>query len=74
MNWLTTDPPKDSSFIADVWLPYAVIAAWNESEKKFCFSDFRIGLFECEWMDTYFENEYIDTIKAWMPLPEIKND
>jgi hypothetical protein len=72
MNWNTTEPPKDQTFIANVGLPYAVIAVWNGEEQHYAYADLQVNLCKGEWNDTYFENDYVDTINGWMPLPEVE--
>lgn len=72
MNWLTTEPPKDgTAFLADVGWPWAVVAAWNKPSGAFVYSILQAGLYNGEYTDFYFENEYEKTVKRWMPLPEL---
>jgi len=73
-NWRTDEPPKDSHFIANVGMPYAVCAMWSECHGCYIYANVQVGLFRGEWTDTYFENEMFQVeIEAWMPMPEVSD-
>jgi len=74
MKWRTDEPPKDSIFLADVGLPYAVVCSWNGTMNgHWVYADFNVGMFHGDWVDAYFENEWQDVeVKVWMELPEIE--
>lgn len=74
MKWLTTEPPIDAQFLADVGLPYAVVAAWNGARNRYVYSNFELDYHGNVPEDTYFEDVYTKTIKKWMPLPETDHD
>jgi|LakMenEpi03Aug12_release.lakeMendotaPanAssembly.Ray.scaffolds.fasta_scaffold41791_10 hypothetical protein len=74
MTWLTTDPPIDgSSFLADVGLPFAVVASWNVCDCCFVYASLNCNMVNGVYNDFYFENEYEkpNGVKRWMPLPEL---
>jgi hypothetical protein len=74
MKWLDKKTaPKDGAIIlADVGLPWAVVASWNQPENRWVYANCLIGLYEGRWHDTYFENEYAEDIRGWMRLPKLK--
>lgn len=74
MNWLTTEPPKDENqFLADVDLPWPVVAVWNTFDEKFVYANLKSRMVNgiC---NSYYETERVNApgIKRWMPLPEFK--
>ena len=71
MNWLTTEPPKTGTqFLADVGLPWPVVAAWNGCDDEFVYANLQCGMVGGEYNDTYFETEREKSIKRWAPMPE----
>lgn len=75
-EWLKTEPPKDGSmFIADVDLPFPVVAAWNGFHGEYVYASLQVNMVDGIYNDFYFETEYDHRtqVKAWMPLPEIKS-
>jgi len=74
-KWKAADyAPKDGSqFIANLGLPWATLAAWNEAEQGYTY----VTLDACKLgngVDVWFENEQAaeSELIAWKPLPEIE--
>jgi len=67
-------PPKDNSFLADIGLPYYVVALWNKAMGYYVYADLQVDLYNGEWDDTYFQTDHFDEneLKSWIELPEIK--
>ena len=70
--------PKDATIIANVGLPFAVVAMWNGASEKWVYANIQAGMYHgewndyyFEWHDFYFENEYEDELLGWMPMPEV---
>lgn len=63
--------PKDGNpIIADIGLPWAVLACWSTAEQKWCYTNLQMNMVNGE-DDPYFENEWEPELKAWVSLPEI---
>jgi len=68
-----TAPKDGNQFIANLGLPWATLAAWNEAEQKYVYVTLEASPMK-NGVDVWFENEQAKEIelKAWMPLPEIE--
>lgn len=69
--------PKDSTvFLGHFGLPWFVPTVYCKADKKFCHADLQIDLYEGEWCDAYFENEYEHEIAllGWIPMPSLPKD
>ena len=65
--------PKDGNpVIADIGLPFAVLAVWNEHEQQWCYASLQVNLIDDEWSDPYFESEWNPTLRAWRSMPEVQ--
>lgn len=74
IEWRTDEPPKDgNSFLADVGLPWPVVAAWNAYHEQFAIAELQCGMVEGIYNDTYFLTEYEKPggVKRWLPMPEV---
>ncbi len=70
--WLTTDPPKNmTAFLADVGLPWPVVAAWNGTDECYVYANVQCGMYHAIYNDTYFESEQEKTVTRWMPMPNL---
>ncbi len=49
-----------------------VVGVWSRSETKWVYAHFQLDMYEGEWIDAYFENEWClaDEPTHWIPLPE----
>jgi hypothetical protein len=66
--------PKDGTLIlADVGLPWAVVAVWNTCIGKWSYANLQACEMANNTLDTYFENETDTTIKGWLPMPQLPN-
>lgn len=74
IEWRTDQPPKDGNqFLADVGLPWPVVAAWNGADECFVYASLQCGMVQGEYNDTYFENEHEPTVKRWAVWPEFNS-
>ena len=73
MKWNPPESaPKDGNpILADVCLPWAVVAVWNTYEHKWTYASLQACEMHDNTLDTYFENEQESTIKGWLPMPEL---
>jgi hypothetical protein len=72
--WLTTEPPKNGHcFLADIGMPWPVLAVWNSYEQAWVYANMQVNAMHGEWNDPYFETETepLDGVKRWQPLPEL---
>ena len=69
-----TPPPKDRTFLANIGLPWYVVAHWNPAMDEFVYASMQVDMFEGEWNDTYFESDYLNEsdIRSWIELPKIE--
>lgn len=67
----TDHPPKTGTFLADVGLPWLVVAVWNGACGKYHYADLQCGLYQGKWNDTYFETESFCEIFRWAPMPDM---
>lgn len=73
-EWRTDEPPRDMSvFIADIGLPWSVVAVWNGCDENYVYANLQVNMVNGVYNDTYFENETegVGGIKRWMPMPEL---
>lgn len=67
--------PKDgTSILANVGYPWLLMCRWNPSGDCWVCTVPQTDLFDGEWQDNYFENQYFDDheLKGWLPVPEIE--
>lgn len=70
IEWRTDEPPKDgNSFLADVGLPWPVVASWNGCDQSFAYANLQCGMVNGVFNDTHFETEYEKTVKQWAEMP-----
>lgn len=71
--------PKDTAILLNVvGYPWGTVGVWNEPSKKWCYVQLQADLYEGEWTDISFQNEYEATVDSkgfpnvahWMPLPK----
>ena len=70
-EWRTDEPPKTGTFLADVGLPWPVVAVWNAPSEQYVYADLHCDLYHGQWNDFYFENEYFGTVYRWAPMPTL---
>lgn len=65
--------PMDRVFIADMGLPWACIAIWNEPSGQFCITELEIGLYDGQLNDTAITHTYepLSMLRGWMEMPEV---
>lgn len=65
-------PKTGEQFLADIGLPWAVVAMYNEANNEFVYAEFGFSWYAGR-SDPYFITEYEkgENIKRWQPLPEI---
>lgn len=65
-------PKTGEQFLADIGLPWAVVAMYSEADEKFVYAEMECSLFEGRY-EAYFvtEREKVENIKRWQPLPEL---
>lgn len=66
-----TAPRTGRQFLADVGLPWPVMAIWSPAQKEFCYADIETNEYDGE-EDPGFVTEWEkpENIKRWMPLPQ----
>lgn len=66
-----TAPRDMSSFLANVGMPWPVLAVWNEVQGQFCTTELQVDMYQGVYNDTYFQCEYYnpDQVLGWMLLP-----
>lgn len=67
----TDHPPKTGTFLADVGLPWLVVAVWNPPTQHYIYADLHCDLYHGQWNDFYFENESSEKIFRWAPIPDM---
>jgi hypothetical protein len=73
-EWRKDEPPKDGNqFLADVGLPWPVVAAWNGCDECYVYANLQCGMVGGIYIDTYFENEQEKTVKQWAEMPGLKS-
>lgn len=75
LNPGTTAPKDGTVFLAVVkHLPYAVSCVYSAGAEAFCLSTPQTNLYQGEWSDRYFENDWLQDeadLLGWMALPSI---
>jgi hypothetical protein len=66
-----TSPRTGQLFLADVGLPWPVMAMWSEAQDEFCYASPEAGFYDGK-NDPGFVTEWEkpENIKRWMPLPQ----
>jgi len=64
-------PKNGTTILANVGLPWAVVATWNSHDEKWVYANLQACDMANNTLDAYFENEQEPTIKGWLPMPEI---
>ena len=67
-----TAPHDGNPILVDAGYPWPLVCVWNHVENAWICAELNVGMFNGEWNDTYFEYEKRKTIKAWIPLPAVK--
>ena len=73
-KWSTPETaPKDRPILADMGMPWACLAVWNEPAGQWCVTELEIGLFDGQWNDTYISHTYEphSLMRGWMELPGV---
>lgn len=70
-NYPESAPKDGTQILADVGLPWAVVAVWCSHDEKWVYPNLQACDMANGTTDTYFENEQESTIKGWLPLPEL---
>lgn len=77
-NWLPPQTaPKDGNvFLANIGYPWPVVCSWNGTSEKWAYADSQCGMYQGEWNDRYFENDWAceSSLIAWQPLPNINKE
>ncbi|MGQ7957662.1 hypothetical protein ACUTAF_08095 [Pseudomonas sp. SP16.1] len=75
-DWVWQAPevaPKDRLILADIGLPWPVVALWSEYAEKWALADLEWS--QCEGRaDPGFVTEYEVTLRGWMELPEVMRE
>ena len=67
-----TAPKTGEQFLADIGMPWAVVAMYSEAQEEFVYAELECSLFE-GMNDPYFitECEKPENVKRWQPLPKL---
>ena len=67
-----TAPQTGEQFLADIGLPWAVVAMYNESNYEFVYAEVESSLYKGR-NDPYFITGYekLENIKRWRPMPQL---
>lgn len=65
-------PQTGEQFLADIGLPWAVVAMYSEADEQFVYAEVESSLYEGR-NDPYFitEREKPENIKRWRPMPKL---
>jgi hypothetical protein len=63
-------PKTGEQILADVGLPYPVVVSWNKHQKQWAYASLQLNFVEGT-EDPYFETDWSECIKKWMPLPDM---
>jgi hypothetical protein len=71
MNPPNTAPKDGTAFLANMGWPYLVVCMWSGSDQRWVCANPQIGLYDGEWDDAYFENEWEkeSALRGWLPMP-----
>jgi len=67
-------PPKDRTFLANIGLPWYVVAHWNPIVSEYVYAEFQVDMYLGKWDDAYFQTEYFkeSEIIDWIEMPRIE--
>lgn len=65
--------PRDRLILADIGMPWACLAIWNEPSGQFCVTELETDLYLGEWNDTAISHTYVPAalLLGWQELPEV---
>lgn len=65
--------PRDRLILADIGMPWACLAIWNEPSGQFCVTELETDLYNGQWNDTAISHTYVpaDMLRGWQELPEV---
>ncbi|MBZ9667470.1 hypothetical protein H3221_022270 [Pseudomonas sp. LMG 31766] len=65
--------PRDRLILADIGMPWACLAIWNEPAGQFCVTELEIDLYLGQWNDTAISHTYVPAAQllGWQELPEV---
>ena len=66
-----TAPKTGEQILADIGLPYPVVASWNPYQKEWVYPSLQYNFVDGT-DDPYFETDWSAKIQKWMPLPKLK--
>jgi hypothetical protein len=71
MNPPNTAPKDGTAFLANMGWPYLVVCMWSGSDQRWVYANPQIGVYDGEWDDAYFENEWEkeSALRGWIPMP-----
>jgi len=67
-------PPKDNTFLANIGLPWYVVAHWSNAFEKYVFAELQVDLLHGKWEDVYFQTDSFQEseIISWIEMPKIE--
>lgn len=67
-----TAPQTGEQFLADIGVPWAVVAMYSEADERFVYAEAECSLFDGRY-EAYFvtEREKVENIKRWQPMPKL---
>ena len=72
--WVAAElaPKTGEQIIANVGLPWPVMACWNAHDSQWSYANLQINMMEGEYNDPYFETEsdHNYELKGWIPTPD----
>ena len=72
--WVAAElaPKTGEQILANVGLPWPVMACWNAHDSQWSYANLQINMMEGEYNDPYFETESAHNyvLKGWMPTPD----
>jgi len=70
MNYPPETAPKDRVILGEFGCPTMLPTIWNPIHQQWCIAMLDVDLYEGEWQDTSFTNEYADAsrLKGWLPM------
>ena len=74
MSWQdgSTAPKDGSFFLANAGYPWPVVACYSNYDECFVIAELQIAMVD-NVSESYFENTHEETVKAWMPMPELNH-
>lgn len=66
--------PRDRMILADIGMPWACLAIWNEPSGQFCVTELETDLYLGQWNDTAITHTYVaeSMLCGWQELPEVR--